>query len=130
MRWLLLLFLYAPAAKAVPVIPNFQTGSLTSHTETTSLVTESIVSEDFATGYEYTVSGTNIQVNGNLNPIAETTVNGWTSLGQRPEWSVVNPGSAFSYAESYQGPGLSNRTTIQRTTEITSITDTVSTFSQ
>jgi len=130
MRWLLLLLVYAPAVQAVPVIPNFQTGSLTSHTETTSLVTESIVSEDFATGYEYTVSGTNIKVNGNLNPIVETTVNGWTSLGQRPEWSVVNPGSAFSYAESYQGPGLQTRTQITRTTEITSVTDTVSTFSQ
>ena len=127
------IFVFAKPAVAVPVIPAFKQGTLTSHTETTSKVTETIVSEDFATGFEYSASGTNIAPTapeGNINPIAETTVNGWTSLGQRPNWSIVNQGQPFQFVESLHGPGLSNRTTIQRVTEITSTTDVVSTFSE
>ena len=40
-------------ALAVPVVPNFTQGSMTSHTETTSTVTETINSVDFRTGWEY-----------------------------------------------------------------------------
>ena len=45
------------AALAVPVVPNFTQGSMTSHTETTSKVTETINSIDYATGWQYSVSG-------------------------------------------------------------------------
>jgi hypothetical protein len=110
MRWPLLLLLFAPAAHAVPVIPNFTQGTMSSHTETTSKVTETIVSENYSTGFEYSASGVNIKPDGAINPVSNTTVNGWTSLGERPNWSIV--------------------TTIQRTTEITSVTDTVSSFSE
>ena len=44
------------AALAVPVVPNFTQGSMTSHTETTSKVTETINSIDYATGWQYSVS--------------------------------------------------------------------------
>ena len=37
------------AAQAVPVVPNFTQGSMTSHTETTSTVTETINSIDYNT---------------------------------------------------------------------------------
>ena len=47
--WLLLLF--ASPVNAVPVVPNFQSGSMTSHTETTSKVTETINSIDYQTGW-------------------------------------------------------------------------------
>jgi len=130
MRWLLLLLLSAPAVNAVPVIPNFKQGTMTSHTETTSKVTETIVSENYSTGFEYSASGVNITPDGPINPVSNTTVNGWTSLGERPNWSIVNPGQSFQFVESLKGPGLSNVTTIQRTTEITSVTDTVSSFSE
>jgi len=130
MRWLLLLLLYAPAAAAVPVVPAFTTGTLTSRTETTSKVTETIVSENFDTGWEYSASGVNVQSDAPINPVANSTINGWTSLGERPNWSIVNPGEAFQFVETYRGPGLSNVTTIQRVTEITSVTDTVSSFSE
>jgi hypothetical protein len=116
MRWVLLLLVLAPAANAVPIVPSFKQGTLTSHTETTSKVTETIVSEDFATGYEYSTSGNNIKPDGSINPIANTTINGWTSLGQGPNWSIVNQGEPFQF--------------VQRLTEITSVTDTVSTFSE
>ena len=42
----------------------------------------------------------------------------------------TTPGAAFQFTETYQGPGLSNQTIIQRTTEIQSVTDTTSIFTQ
>ena len=130
MRWLLLLLLFAPAAHAIPVVPAFKTGSMSSHTETSSKVTETIVSENYSTGFEYSASGVNISPDGPINPVSNTTVNGWISLGERPNWSIVKPGEAFQFVETLHGPGLSNKTTIQRVTEITSVTDTVSSFSE
>ena len=132
MRALLLLFLLAPTANAVPVVPNFSSGSMTSHTETKSKVTETIVSEDYATGWQYSVSGQNVQHSGASMTPDTTTVDSWKALktGQKPNWSVVTPGAAFQFVETYSGPGLSNVTTVQRTTEVESITDTVSVFSQ
>jgi hypothetical protein len=131
--------LIAPAY-SVPVVPNFSQGSMTSHTETTSKVVETINSIDYNTGWTYTVTGTNIENSGeSLSPPA-TSITGnangmsatWTGLdlSQKPNWQQVNPGSAFQFTESYLGPGLQNQTIIQRTTEIQSITDTTSIFTQ
>ena len=44
--------LFIPEAGAVPVIPNFTQGGMTSHTETTSKVTETINSMDYQTGWQ------------------------------------------------------------------------------
>ena len=52
----------AAPAMAVPVVPNFQQGSMTSHTETESTVTETINSIDYRTGWEYSVSGHGISL--------------------------------------------------------------------
>ncbi len=126
-------FAFAKPAQSVPVVPNFSTGSMTSHTETSSKVTETIVSESYGTGWQYSVSGTNIEPVGgaSLTP-GTTTVNGWSALDvtKKPSWKITNPGGAFQFVETYSGPGLSNVTTIQRVTEIEQITDTISTFSQ
>jgi len=132
MRALLLLLLLAPAAHAVPVVPNFSSGSMTSNTKTTSKVTETIVSEDYATGWQYSVSGQNVQHSGSSMTPGTTAVDSWTGLntGAKPNWTLVTPGAAFQFVETYSGPGLSNITTVQRTTEIESVTDTVSVFSQ
>ena len=131
----------AGAARAVPVVPNFTQGSMTSHTETTSTVTETINSMDYNTGYQYVVTGTNIETDAaNIAPTGNNntsvTLNGvtsqWTGLNleQRPNYTMTTPGAAFQFTESYQGPGLSNHTIIQRTTTINSVTDTTSTFTQ
>ena len=62
------------AARAVPVVPNFQQGSMTSHTETESTVTETINSIDYRTGWEYSVTGVGIDNNGEaLNPPTSTS---------------------------------------------------------
>ena len=64
----------AAPAMAVPVVPNFQQGSMTSHTETESTVTETINSIDYRTGWEYSVSGHGISNDGQpLNPNVNTS---------------------------------------------------------
>ena len=139
----LLLISGTGAARAVPVVPNFTQGSMTSHTETTSTVTETINSMDYNTGWQYVVTGTNVEENGSLSPTGADSINAtqvtldgvtstWNGLNlqDRPEFSIVTPGAAFQFTDSYQGPGLSNHTIIQRTTTIQSVTDTTSTFTQ
>ena len=139
----LLLISGTGAARAVPVVPNFTQGSMTSHTETTSTVTETINSMDYNTGWQYVVTGTNIDAAGDLTPTGAGSVNAtqvtldgvtstWNGLNltDRPDFSIVTPGAAFQFTESYQGPGLSNHTVIQRSTTINSVTDTTSTFTQ
>ena len=139
----LLLISGTGAARAVPVVPNFTQGSMTSHTETTSTVTETINSMDYNTGWQYVVTGTNVETSGSLTPTGAGSVNAtqvtldgvtstWNGLNltDRPDFSIVTPGAAFQFTESYQGPGLSNHTVIQRTTTINSVTDTTSTFTQ
>ena len=139
----LLLLSSAVAARAVPVVPNFTQGSMTSSTTTTSTVTETINSMDYNTGWQYVVTGTNVEADGNLSPTGsgsisntQVTLDGVTStwnglnLNERPEYNMAVPGAAFQFTESYQGPGLSNHTIIQRTTTIQSVTDTTSTFTQ
>ena len=133
-------------ALAVPVVPNFTQGSMTSHTETTSKVTETINSIDYNTGWQYSVTGTNVN-NGdaNLNPsnvsntvminplggvegqVSSTTSS--ASLGAS-NFKITDPKEAFQFTQTYSGPGMSNQTIIQRVTEVTSVTDTTSVFTQ
>ena len=133
-------------ALAVPVVPNFTQGSMTSHTETTSKVTETINSIDYNTGWQYSVTGTNVDNNGeNLNPRntsgsvtvnplggTEGTITSTNSSANlnNTNFKITNPGEAFQFTQTYQGPGVANQTVIQRITEVTSVTDTTSIFTQ
>jgi len=139
MRWLIALLVLSAPVHAMPVVPNFRTGTMTSRTESITQVTENIRSVDFATGYTYSASGTNVQHSGtSMLPSAGTvqsqTVDGvtssWTGLAleQKPTWSMTNPGASFQFVESYSGPGLQTVTEIQRTTVVESVTDTTSVF--
>ncbi len=149
---LLLLSFGGTAAHAVPVVPNFQQGSMTSHTETESTITETINSIDMRTGWEYTVSGVGVSNNGEaLNPNVNTstvTINPQVGSGEgavtgtvtsqydnlnfnnQSQFKITTPGEAFQFVQSYQGPGVTNQTLIQRVTTIRSVTDTTSTFTQ
>ena len=131
----------APEAKAVPVVPNFQQGVLNSKTTTKTKVNEVINSYEYRTGYELSVSGTNIApVGGEIAPRALTTttntLNGvssrWVGLdpADKPAWNIVNQGASFQFVETLQGPGLVNHTLINRETDIESLTETTSTFTQ
>jgi len=120
--------LAAPEAKSVPVVPNFAQGTVSSHTETKTIVKESIVSESYRTGYEYTVSGTGVEpIGGAVSPAASGT---GLDLADRSDWVQSIPGAAFQFAETYQGPGLIETVIIDRETIIESVTDSTSTFSQ
>ena len=149
---LLWLSLMGSAANAVPVVPNFQQGSMTSHTETESTVTETINSVDYRTGWEYSVTGVGVSNNGEpLNPNVNTsTVTIEPSVGSngdmvtgsvtsshdalnftgQSDYTITTPGAAFQFTQTYQGPGLTNQTLIQRVTTIQSVTDTTSVFTQ
>ena len=139
MIFLLLLLVAVPAA-AVPVVPNFNQGTLSSVTTTKTKITEVINSYEYRTGYEYTVSGTNIEPSGPIAPMKLThttnTLDGvtskWTSLDamSKPTWTIVNQGEAMQFVETLMGPGLVNHTLINRDTDIESITETTSTFTQ
>ena len=143
----------AGAARAVPVVPNFQQGSMTSHTETESTVTETINSIDYRTGWEYSVTGVGVDNNGAaLNPATSTstvTVSPTVGTGEdgataaavtssfdaldmsaQNNFTIHEPGAAFQFTQTYSGPGMTNQTIIQRVTSITSVTDTTSTFTQ
>tara|TARA_B100000900_G_scaffold387974_1_gene379660 strand:- start:78 stop:515 length:438 start_codon:yes stop_codon:yes gene_type:complete len=129
--------LQGTVVKAVPVVPNFTQGSMSSHTETTQTITETINSMDYNTGYQYSATGSGITANGNLSPgtgtnnvIIDGVTSTWTGINSKPQFTQTTPGQAFQFTETYQGPGLSNHTIIQRTTEVQSITDTTSIFSQ
>jgi len=133
-------------AQAVPVVPNFTQGSMTSHTETTSKVTETINSIDYATGWQYSVSGSNVTNGGQslspnpttnsvvVNPLGGTegqvtSANSGLDLNGQ-SFTIATPGEAFQFTQTYMGPGVTNQTVIQRTTDVTSITDTTSIFTQ
>ena len=146
MRKLLLIFLFfGLPSYAQPVTPNFTTGTMSSTTNTTTSISESIVSTDyFGNSYEYSVTGTGISTDGGVAPNTtdvSATVNGqqytYTGLdlstGNKPVFTLTNPtsGAAFQYSESYRGPGgISNITSITRQIESESVVTSTSVVSQ
>ena len=93
---------------------------------------------DYNTGYQYSATGSGVEpTSGTLSPTRgniNVTINGvtssWTGVTATPTYKQTTPGAAFQFTETYSGPGLSNHTIIQRTTEVTSVTDTTSIFQQ
>ena len=142
MRTLLpFVLLFGSAVQAVPVVPQFTQGTQTTNTETVTKITETINSIDINTGWQYTVTGTNMKHSGSsVSPTTITapsqTTDGitytWVGLdhSNKPNWELEIPGSAFQFTETYAAPGVASQTIIQRTTDQTSITDTTSIFQQ
>ena len=131
-------------AKAVPVVPNFTQGSMTSVTTQTVTTNETINSMDYATGWTYSVSGSGVQLEEGSTNVAPdvtstqtNTVDGvtstWTGLdlstNNKPNWVQSEAGGAFQFTEHYSGPGLQTHTIIQRETTIQSVTESTSIFS-
>ena len=123
---------------AVPVVPNFSAGSVTSRTESTQSTSEIIRSYSYSTGYTYAVGGTNITGAETISPTNKTagtqTINGvsstWTGVNTLPTWSQTTPGAATNFSQSYMGPGLQSVTEVDRTIEIQSVTESTSVFTQ
>ena len=128
---------------AVPVVPNFTQGSMTSVTTQTVTTNETINSMDYATGWTYSVSGSGVEVEEGttISPDVTTTQtntnNGvtstWTGLDlstqNKPNWVQSEAGGAFQFTEHYSGPGLQTHTIIQRETTVQSVTESTSIFS-
>ena len=134
----------ARTVKAVPVVPNFTQGSMTSVTTQTVTTSETINSMDYATGWTYSVSGSGVELESgstNVAPDVTTTqtntVDGvtstWTGLdlstNNKPNWVQSEAGGAFQFTEHYSGPGLQTHTVIQRETTVQSVTESTSIFS-
>ena len=134
----LLLILTQRPVIAVPVVPNFSAGSVTSRTESTQDTREIIKSYSYSTGYTYSAGGTNITAGGNLNPTNTTvgtqTINGvsssWTGVNSMPSFTQTTPGAATNFTQSYMGPGLQSVTEVDRTIQIQSVTESTSVFTQ
>mgnify|MGYP003135564441 FL=1 len=140
MRYLLLIaFIFLPA-QAVPVIPSFNSGSTTARTESKQNTTELIEQWTYSTGYEYSVGGTNLKIEGNILPKTVTTgthvVDGVTTthhgidLNTKPTVTMHTQGASTNLLESYHGPGLKSFTKISRDIVTESVTETMSTFTQ
>ena len=124
-------------------MPQFRSGSSSTSSTTESVINETITSHQYRTGYSYSASGHNIEsadTNEYINPTAtkltEQTVGGvnfsWTSpnLEAVPRWTIVNPAGAFSLQETLITPGLDTVTTITRTINTSTTTETTTTFGQ
>ena len=141
--WLLVLLALPIRTLAVPVVPQFRSGSSTTSSTSESVINETITSHQYRTGYSYSASGHNIEsadTNSYINPTATTlteqTVGGvsfsWTSpnLEAVPRWTITTPGAAFSLQETLITPGLDTVTTITRTINTTTTVETTTTFGQ
>ena len=128
MKRLIILLLLPSPAVAVPVVPNFSQGVVSSHTESKTIVKESIVSESYRSGFEYTVNGTGVEpTNGVVSPpISGNKIN----LSSRSSWKQSVPGAAFQFIETLNTPGLIEKVIIERETITETVIDSTSTFSQ
>ena len=139
--WLLVLLALPIRTLAVPVVPQFRSGSSQTSSTSESKINESITSHQYRTGYSYSASGHNIKSEtGYINPTPTTTNEqtaggvkfSWTSpnLEAIPRWSITNDGAAFSLQETLITPGLDTTTTITRQINTSTTTETTTTFGQ
>ena len=103
-------------ALAESVVPNFTRGTINSTTESTTRIVEAIRQVEYTTGESYTATGTNINIPGTPQRGAG--------------YSIMTPGAAFQFSETYLGPGVAKETWIDRTTETESTTTSISVFTQ
>ena len=102
----------AGTVNAVPVVPNFTQGSMTSVTTQTVTTSETINSMDYATGWTYSVSGSGVELEAGSTNVAPdvtstqtNTVDGvtstWTGLdlstNNKPNWVQSEAGGAFQF---------------------------------
>ena len=134
--------LIAPKTIAAPLVPQFRSGEMRINSTSTSILSETVTSHSYNTGYTYSSSGMNVKpVTGNLiNPSATSTTTqtiggtnfSWTSpqLESIPQWQIVNEGAPFSLIEHVTSPGLESIVNVTRTVETTQVSESISIFGQ
>ena len=142
MKWLVLFLFGIPSAYAGKITPSFSTGQIESNSSSKTIIVETIVTENYRTGYSYSMQGSNVQPTSGtiISPDATytntQTVNGVTfkwvtpDLPTKPQWEIVDPTQAFSITENFLAPGLDATSTIQRTINTESQSSSLSIFSQ
>jgi hypothetical protein len=142
MRWVVLIFFAIPSANAGSITPSFTSGQIESSSNSKTIIVETIVTENYRTGYSYSMQGTNVKPTKNtiISPDATytntQTVNGvsfkWVTpdLPTKPQWEIQDPTQAFSITENFLAPGLDATSTIQRTINTESQSTSLSIFSQ
>lgn len=133
------------AANAVPVVPNFTSGTINNDTTTKTTVVESIRTQEYSNGYTYSVSGVNVQATNSGTPVPTVPLvagNGTTSIAtptcmpnngtlcRGTTYSVMNQGQPFQLTETYMGPGIFRETQIDRTTTQEAVSKSMSVFTQ
>jgi len=111
-----LLFLLACASPAQAMTPSFTRGTMNSRTESSTTVTEAYEIVEYSTGTSYTMTGMNIQWEGQPGPDAI--------------YSQIDSSAATQFSETYLGPGIASTTNFTRTTTIDSVTTSISVFTQ
>ena len=141
MKWLVIFLFGIPSAYAGGITPSFQTGQMESSSSSKTIIVETIVTENYRTGYSYSLQGNNIKVKDGtvISPDATytntQTVNGvsfkWVTpdLPIKPQWEIKDAGEAFSITENFLAPGLDATSTIQRTINTESQSTSLSIFS-
>ena len=141
MKWLVLFLLGVPSAYAGGITPSFSTGQMESSSSSRTVVVDTIVTENYRTGYSYSLQGHNIQGKDGtvIAPDATytntQTVNGvsfqWVTpnLTTKPQWEIRDPQESFSITENFLAPGLDATSTVQRTITTESQSTSLSIFS-
>nr|BAR30904.1 gp166 [uncultured Mediterranean phage uvMED] len=142
MRWFVLLLLTTTNAYAGSITPRFTSGQLEQSSRSVSTIQETIITENYRTGFSYTVQGHNIKTDSYISPDAtyttsQNTGNGavnfqWVTpeLTSKPQWTIVDEGSDFSLVENFLAPGLDAVSVINRTQTIETQSTSLSIFSQ
>ena len=141
MKWLVVFLFGIPSAYAGGITPSFSTGQMETSSNSKTIIVETIVTENYRTGYSYSMQGSNVQPTSGtiISPDATytntQTVNGvsfkWVTpdLNTKPQWEIKTPGEAFSITENFLAPGLDATSTIQRTINTESQSTSLSIFS-
>ena len=127
--WLCLLVVFIPNAFAET--PRFGANQIQSNSRSISKIDEVIITENYNSGYAYSVTGSNIKTDSYISPEATYTTSQNTGnagavnfewitpqLTSKPQWQVVNEGEAFSLTENFMAPGLDAVSIINRTQTI------------
>ena len=127
--WLCLLVVFSPNAFANT--PRFGANQIQSNSRSVSKIDEVIITENYNSGYAYSVTGSNIKTDSYISPEATYTTSQNTGnagsvnfewitpqLTSKPQWQVVNEGEAFSLTENFMAPGLDAISIINRTQTI------------
>jgi len=110
----------APFSTHAQHINNYGTGAISAGTTTSTTVsnstTQTTSTKQVFDGSQHTVTGTNIQSSGTIQP------------GQ--PYTIKEQGASFQFSETYRPAGLTSIEVIQSTTDTTTTTNQLSVFTR